>query len=345
MEVQMAEFMMGVCAPGDPSEAGLMKQAGIEWVRLGCQVPFVDRIGGALSEPYKRTRAHYEEWAAEGIKVMGVTPGPGVKRWEPGPGGKLELVWHRGLPEWFGQLGTAPCLKAYEETCAWLAGDLRELVQAWQIGNELDWHQFAGPMSARQACDFILAGARGLKRSDPSLIIGHNPTTEKLAYFFYGRLFAEGLLDYCGIDRYFGSWQPGGPEDWLPLIAELHELTLAPVLINEWGFASAGGVMTAQDRASGAITCACRRWPHTWGPGHTPEGQAEFIRLAFDAFIARKAQLLGQFYFRWADQRTCWQCGQPACPAETAWGLVDLEGKPKPSYHALEDGVRRLREA
>ena len=41
----------------------------------------------------------------------------------------------------------------------------------------------------------------------------------------------------------------------------------------------------------------------------------------------------------------CPQCGKPDCPAETAWGLVDLAGKPKPSYFAFKDGVRRLRAA
>jgi len=338
----MSDMMMGVCAPGDPSEAQLMKEAGIEWVRLGCPVPFQDRIGGSVTEACRRAKAGYERWAAEGIKIMGVTPGPGVKRWEAGPDGDLELTWHRGLPEYFGELGSDRCLKTYEEMCAWLARDLHGLVQAWQIGNELDWHQFAGPLNPRQACDFILAGARGLRSSDPSLVIGHNPTTDVLAYYFYGRLFADTLLGYCGIDRYFGSWQRGGPEDWAPLLAELHELTFAPVLINEWGFASAGGVMTAEDRAAGASTCKCHRWPHTWGPGHTPEGQAEFITKAFDVFVAQKDKLLGQFYFRWADQPTCWQCGKPDCPAETAWGLVDLKGNPKPSYHALKDGIRRF---
>ncbi len=55
--------------------------------------------------------------------------------------------------------------------------------------------------------------------------------------------------------------------------------------------------------------------------------------------------MLGQLYFRWADQPTCWQCGKPDCPAETAWGLVDLEGRPKPSYYAYKDGVARMRAA
>jgi hypothetical protein len=324
-----------------------MKEAGIEWVRLGAPCPFEDRIGGELTDRYRRYRRWAERWNEDGIKVMGVTPGPGVKRWEPDEDGRLRMVWHRRLPEWFGRLGGEQCLDLYEEACAWLGEDLAGLVGAWQIGNELDWHQFSGPMSPRESCEFILAGARGLRGAGPDLVLGHNPTTEPNCYYFYGRLYGrpDELLDYCGIDRYYGSWHRGEPGDWRPLIEELHELTLAPVLINEWGFASAGGVMTGEDRRNGEITCSCHRWPHTWGPGHTPEGQAEFIRRAFDAFIQVKDRMLGQFFFRWSDPETCWQCGEPDCPAETAWGVIDVDGNPKPGYEALKDGIRRLREA
>jgi hypothetical protein len=130
----MAELMMGVVAPEPDADVTLMEEAGVEWIRLGCPVPFVDRVRGEVAERYARAREGYGRWADAGIKIMAVTPNPGVKRWEPGPAGKLELTWHRHLPEWFGELGSEQCLNTYEETCAWLADDLRGLVQAWQIG-------------------------------------------------------------------------------------------------------------------------------------------------------------------------------------------------------------------
>ena len=68
------------------------------------------------------------------------------------------------------------------------------------------------------------------------------------------------------------------------------------------------------------------------------------MKRAFAAFALRRDILLGQFYVRWADQGNCWQCGQPDCPAETAWGLVDREGRPKPSYAAYREGARKLKE-
>ena len=45
-----------------------------------------------------------------------------------------------------------------------------------------------------------------------------------------------------------------------------------------------------------------------------------------------REMLLGAFFYRWEDQERCWQCGAPDCPAETAWGLVDKDGSPKPAF-------------
>jgi len=342
----MTEVMMGVVAP-ERGQEELMKQAGVEWVRAGGGLPFVDRVGGQLRERYVRERESLKALSAKGFRIMGVTPGPGVGRYKPDESGKLVMKWERGLPDWFGELGSDQCMKAYEEVCAWLAQDLRGVVQAWQVGNELDWMQFRGPMTPEQACDYILAGARGLKRSDPSLIVGHNLASIYGEYvpLFIERLFGEaGLLDYYGIDNYFGSWQPGGPEDWVKTISDLYERSRKPVLINEWGYASAGDVRTEEENRSGLSNCQLHKWYYTWGDGHTPAAQAAFIERAFEAFMEQKDKLMGQFYFRWADQPTCWQCGQPDCPVETAWGLVDLQGRPKPSYYAYREGVRRLKQ-
>ncbi|MFW6146276.1 MAG: hypothetical protein ACOC7R_02975 [Planctomycetota bacterium] len=343
----MSELMLGAVQPESDADKDLMKAAGIDWVRLGTPFPFVDRLGGELTKGYRRYREVVAAYAAAGIRVMGVTAQPGSFRWERQADGTMAKRWRSRLPEWFGALDTPQGVSHYEAMCRWLGEDLKASVRAWQVANELDISTFAGQLDPRQACDLLLAGARGLKDADPSLIVGHNPTGSPAGYYFYGRLYGGGerLLDYCGIDKYFGSWSPGGPDDWAGLIRELYDLTQTPVLINEWGFASAGGVMTDDDRRAGRPTCQTHRWPATWGDGHTPETQAAYIRAAFDAFIDVKDLLLGELYFRWADTPTCWQCGQSDCPAETAWGLVDRDGNPKPSYEALKEGARRLREA
>ena len=326
------------------ADKALLREAGIGWVRVGFPFPFADRLGGSLTQEYRRSRADAAKLSAAGLKVLGITPLPGIATKEPDAEGHLVGRWRDFFPAWCGALGSAQCLRAYEETCRWLAGDLRGIVPAWQIANELDIAEFAGPLNPRQACDLILAAARGLKGEDASLAVGHNPAGNPKAYYFFGHLYAQakGLLDYCGIDGYYGTWCSGGPEDWAGRIRELHDLTGRPVLVNEWGFSSVGGVMTAEEIASHLPVCQLGKWKYTWGPGHTPQGQARFVEAAFEAFCACREMLLGAFFYRWEDQDKCWQCGSPACPAETAWGLVDLHGRPKPAFGAFQEGVRRL---
>jgi hypothetical protein len=339
----VTEIMVGMSAYAE-ADTSLLRRAGIGWVRQGLGFPFADRVGGELTDAYRSRRAGIEKLVAGGMRVMGITPTPGIGTWAEDAAGSLRLEWRDHLPAWCGTPGSDEYLRAYEETCAWLAQDLSGLVPVWQIANELDIVQFAGPLNPRQACDLVAAGAQGLKSADSALVAGHNPAGAPEAAFFFGYFHGRGagLVDYCGIDGYYGTWADGGPDSWARRIAQIHDLTGLPVLVNEWGFASAGGVQSDQESRSGQPVCALRKWRHTWGAGHTPEGQARFVRAAFEAFRAQRDHLLGVFFYRWEDQERCWQCGSPECPAETAWGLVDTHGRPKPSFDAFRQGVDRL---
>jgi hypothetical protein len=53
--------------------------------------------------------------------------------------------------------------------------------------------------------------------------------------------------------------------------------------------------------------------------------------------------LYGVFFYRWEDQAVCWQCGQPDCPVETCWGLVDENNRPKPSFFAWKAGIEMFK--
>ncbi|MBC7234908.1 MAG: hypothetical protein H5T69_03640 [Chloroflexi bacterium] len=106
-------------------------------------------------------------------------------------------------------------------------------------------------MNPKQACELVFAGARGLKVGDPALIVGTNSVAgADKAYYLYGRLHVEynGLLDYCGVDCYYGTGSPGGPEDLSERIAELYALTGKKVLVNECGYSSASGLLTPEER-------------------------------------------------------------------------------------------------
>jgi len=74
---------------------------------------------------------------------------------------------------------------------------------------------------------------------------------------------------------------------------------------------------------------------------HTPEGQADFYRDIYPR-LAKLPFLLGAFIYCWRDGEKCGYCNQSDCPTETRWGLVDLEGREKPSYYAVKDALKKL---
>jgi len=340
-------LLFGACA-NESADVGLIRKTGIDWVRQDLAMPFADRVGGRLTDEYLRNRALVQSWIGQGLKVMGVTPRPFGGSYEPDEQGVLRLRVKRCLPEWCGAPGSEAYNRSYEEICAWLAQDLKGLISTWQIANELDIELFAGPLTARQACEFIAHGARGLKRTDASSVVGHNPAgCGPHSDYFYGWFYGGrgALLDYCGVDGYYGTWIDGGPESWDRRLAELRELTGVPILVNEWGFSSEGAQLAPGELPADRTPCQVRKWPSTWGPGHTPEGQAAFVRECFDVFLKHRRSLLGVFFYRWEDQQNCWQCGRADCPMETRWGLVDLDGKPKPAWTAYKEGLAAMKAA
>jgi len=338
----MAPFMIGISADTD-ADRKLLKEAGIRWMRVDFPFPFEDRLNGKLSAKYLETKTQVQSLVSDGIGVMGITPLFGYGNWEPGPDGELRLTWHGRTPSYMGTLGTEPFNRNYFELCKFLARDLRGIVGIWQILNELEIPQFAGPLDLRQASDLILWCARGYKEIDPSLQLGANPAGEIKAYYLYGYLYRNGdPLDYCGADGYYGTWHPGGAETWDARIPELHAMTGKKVLLNEWGFSSVGAVMSREEHETGKHVCALKKWHYGWGSGHNPQGQADFVATVFDIIRKHREILLGSFFYRWNDQPVCAQCHQPDCPAETGWGIVDVSYKPKPAYQAFKEGVRRL---
>jgi len=339
----MQQAIIGTSALSE-ADVTRMKEAGIGWLRHGFPYPYVDRLGGELSPRYLSAREDALHRHTQGFQLMGVTPGLGIGTMQPDAQGRYQLVWRDGFPRWMGRPSTTEFLRSYREMCAFLADDLKGLVQMWQIANELEIPQFAGPLNMRQACELVIEAAHGLKGADPDLVVGTNTGGSTRSYYLYGRLYADpnAPLDYCGVDQYYGTWQAGGPDTWRERLQELWELTGLPVLINEWGYSSAGGVASREERDSRAPVCQTRRWRNAWGGGHTPEVQAEYVRLAYDAFCEKRDIMLGAFFYRWEDQAACWQCGRADCPVETAWGLVDRHGNPKPAFYTFKDGVQRL---
>ncbi|MEM2129249.1 MAG: hypothetical protein QXZ70_01485 [Candidatus Bathyarchaeia archaeon] len=338
--------LRGICAYiYSEADFALMKKAGIEWIRVGFPYPFRDRLNGELSQRFLERVEHVKGLVKKGFKVMGVTPLAGSFRFSKEIG---KSVWHSDLPAWAGTYDMDSFYEAYREGCKEIGRRTAGLVGLWQISNEMDIRIFRGSMTVEQAGRFLTEGSNGVKEGNPEAETSINPAGLGAdGRWLFETLYAEGkrVFDYAGIDGYFGSWAPGGPESWLPVLEEIHRITKMPVIIHEWGYSSTGRV---KERPSGSPpegwngwNCYEKAWYNVWKKEHSEAEQAEFVKAAIE-FFAGIPYLVGNFFFRWRDPPTCWQCGQPECPSECGWGLLNVQGKPKPAYYALKEAYEIL---
>ena len=77
------------------------------------------------------------------------------------------------------------------------------------------------------------------------------------------------------------------------------------------------------------------------GMPHTPEGQAKFFRNVIKR-LHKLPFMCGEIIYCYGDFHYCGYCGQPDCPTETLWGLVDINGNPKPSYYAVKEAFGNI---
>ena len=317
------KFFMGVCHPRQRLD--LMQQAGVEWVRCDVPFPFEDKVGN-VSQKFRNFTEQVHTWNRAGFRVMGITPYP------------------RGWNVDAGTSGSSHFLHVYEEACKFMAQEFGDIVQGWQISNELNLESFRHPLTEEQALAFAKQGGSGVRRGNTSALVGVNMAGfGKSALRMYSELYPNNDVefDYIGTDGYFGSWEAGGPESWHEKLALLHEKTGKPIIIQEFGYASKGDVMTPEERTAGKSPHELKKWGHAWCDGHTPEVQAAYLEETYRIFIDTST-VLGAIWYCWSDHEKCWNCGAPDCPCETAWGLVDVNEVPKPAYYAFSHVAKSL---
>jgi hypothetical protein len=330
--------ILGVSPWSNPNYQ-LIREGGIGWVRLGFEFPFEDKIGGKFSKKFSRDLETAKTVRQEGLRIMGVTPLAGTMSYDEKD---KQTAWRPNIPSWAGSIESDRYYDVYDKACEEIGRQTRGIVDLWQVSNEMDIVEFRGPMSVQQAARFLQAGARGIKKGNRESKTDINPAGldgdgEWLFRELYSK--ADTPLDYAGIDGYFGSWSPGGPQDWIPVIERIHEITGKPVLINEWGYSSVQGSGKPLRQKVGNQVCEKQVWNNVWRKEHSPEEQAAYVRMALKIF-ATYPDVIGCFFYDWGDDAVCWHCGQKGCPAECGWGIVDSQGTPKPAYQVFKTMAR-----
>ncbi len=138
------------------------------------------------------------------------------------------------------------------------------------------------------------------------------------------------------------------------------DLSEAASLLNSWGFSSIEDATARIDDVAAKLPERLRRiamsaspeerleiirpffphllkrWPCPSLLPHTEEGQAAFYRELLPQLMAHP-HLGGAVLYCIQDSPRCFLCGASDCPLETAWGLLRLDGSPKPAYHTVRD--------
>jgi hypothetical protein len=224
------EFITGVCHPRKRTD--LIKEAGIKYVRIDVPFPYENGKHGVLREAYREFRHTIKKHNDEGLRSMCVSPNP------------------KAFAEFGVDFNDSGWFDKVREVCEFIGSDLKTYKPGWQVSNELNIFHFRIPITLEQVPQFIAAGIEGIKRGDPGAVCGYNTAglgdAEVVTMVHAIQSYNCGE-DFFGLDTYKGTWSDGEPDIMIAEIDEAYELTKLPVLVQEFGFASAGTIFTMDD--------------------------------------------------------------------------------------------------
>lgn len=363
-------FMQGVChARGDYE---MMKDAGITWTRKDIPFPF-DKQGN-LTPSYISWRAEMKEYADNGIRIFAITPYPedyieaGIDPRDDaskqriqeiaqffcedlrGIAGAIQVTNEMGIDRFTYPLTldeAAYFIGIQLEAMQQVKGDI---IVGYNLGGlsivtlpmkMLKWNKYCDYVGV----DLYLGSFEDIaKEIDQYLAIigfvrkitGKPIIMCEFGYIGNGKQKTE--------DEKVAILQKYGYSSEAEAIADMDNFIekLPPDMRDELKEIYPG--YTAQQYGDLLFTgeykshfyCALPDGFYLNGYDHTPEGQAKFYSDILPKMMALD-YVIGAVIYCWEDSDECYVCGQAECPVETGWGLVDLNGKPKPAYYAVKD--------
>lgn len=364
-------FICGVCHPNE--NYAQLKRGNIEWIRI--DIPYPYDKDGSVRQSYADFKARCRGYKDRGFKVMAVTPYPcdyidaGVDPRTDEQGVREIAVFlindlrdHIDAVQITNEMGIPHfTLPLTEEEAARFIGinaeamnDVKQniLVGYNSAGPQADLHVMMKPY--HKYCDYV-----GI-----DIYIGCFANVGGLMYFFDAMVrFLWNLTGKPVVIQEFGYISGGAPktkEEKRAILREYGVESIQEAYENIEKF-----VGNLNDRMqehirhvspdvshqgdflfkSDYVNHLFKELPKTTlipGYPHTPDGQAKFFR----DIIPRMYNLPfvgGTIVYCYADSEQCYMCGQPDCPTETRWGLVDVDGKEKPSYYAVRKAFGRIR--
>ncbi|MDR1928205.1 MAG: hypothetical protein LBQ33_06165 [Oscillospiraceae bacterium] len=220
-------FIKGVCHPEERFDE--LKGCGMEWVRY--DIPFPFEADGSIRQSYvefKKTLAGYVE---RGFRFLGVTP----------------------FPRDYIQFGVDPRKPENEarvrEIAVFLINDLRGLIHAVQVTNEMGVPRFTLPLTMEEAARFIGIHLAAMYPHRGDILLGYNSAGPQADLHQKMKPWLQ-YCDYVGIDIYIGCFVSLG--NWIQmydlLLRYLWSFTGKPILLCEFGYISGGAPKTAEEK-------------------------------------------------------------------------------------------------
>lgn len=369
-EEKVGGYMKGLCHP-DEEDTDLIKKANIEWIRD--DIPFAFNEDGTLSESYLNWKAEITRYHENGMKVLAITPYPDDY---------IEYGLDPRDPE---------SKEGIQEIARFYMNDLKDIVGAFQITNEMGIDRFTLPLTLDEAAVFIGMQLEAMYPIRGDIIIGYNLGGLAIATLPFKMMDYHQYCDYVGLDMYLGCFENvlKNINQYITLLNFVRRVTGKPVILCEFGYIGLGEPKTEAEKTailqqygfnseeearanidefinnlpedlreeitedyanetaerkgdlifdgeySNHIYCELPEGFGLYGFEHTPQGQAKFYSDIIPK-IMELDYVIGSFIYCWHDSGDCYVCGQKECPVETKWGLVDGNGRPKPSYYAVK---------
>ena len=364
-------FICGVCHPNE--NYAQLKRGNIEWIRI--DIPYPYDKDGAIRKCYEDFKARCKGYKDRGFKVMAVTPYPcdyidaGIDPRTDEQGVRdiavflindlrayidaVQITNEMGIPHF--------TLPLTEEEAARFIGinaeamqDVKQdiLVGYNSAGPQADLHVMMKPY--HKYCDYV-----GI-----DIYIGCFANVGGLMYFFDALVrYLWNLTGKPVVIQEFGYISGGAPktkaekreilrgygvesvkeayEKIETFVGNLNDRMQEHIRHVSPDVSHQGDFLFKSDYVNHLF----KELPKTTlipGYPHTPEGQARFFR----DLIPRMYDLPfvgGVIVYCYSDSERCYMCGQADCPTETRWGLVDVDGKEKPSYYAVRKAFGRIR--
>ena len=215
-------FIKGVCH-ADP-DYELIKEANIEWFRD--DIPFPYDSKGKISKSYKQWKKEAKRYVKQGIKIFGITPYP-----------------HDYID--YGLDPRDPENKeAIQDIARFYVEDLKGIVGAFQITNEMGVDRFTYPLTMEEARDFIGMQLEAMYPIRGDILIGYNLTAQSLFPYVLPLKMKEyhQYCDYVGMDIYMGCFEPvlKNADQFVTVLGLIRRLTGKPVILCEFGYISLG---------------------------------------------------------------------------------------------------------